>query len=68
MDGVVEAGVFVPKQSNFLIDYDNATKSHKFPFTWSHTTTDEVEFSGKESDAVLVPNMSVEFRQVRRAS
>ena len=68
VDGGVVARAHVSKQSNFLVDYDDVTNSHQFTSTWSYSTSDEAEFAGKESDAVLVPNINVELCEVMRVS
>ena len=44
------------------MNYDDKENSYKIIPTWSYAPSNEAEFSGKESDVSLDPNMNTEFR------
>ena len=51
--------------NNYLVAFNEETKTHAFTSTWSYTTSQDPEFAGKVSDVALVPNIDVKFVQVQ---
>ena len=67
-DAESEGGDYWRQTGSKLIEYHESSQTFRFSSSWSYSTSQEVEYAGKESDVALVPNIDVKYETVRETS
>ena len=64
LDTKIGNGITYENRNDFLASIDHASNTGSFTIEWSYQTSQDPWMAGRRSDAFLVPNLNVVFREV----